>query len=235
MIVHVALLEGHCDPVQPANVDPVAGMAVKVTAVPTAYLSLQSEPQAIPAGVLTIMPEPLPEMPTVSVNEPSMVNGRPFEAPPPGAGFTTVTVAVPAVARSAAGMLALTCVALRTLVVRAVPFHCTAAPLTKFVPPTVSVNAGPPAAALLGVKLVSVGTGFGAAVIVNVSGPDAPPPGAGFTTVTVAVPAVARSAAVMLALTCVALIKFVVRAVPFHCTAAPVSYTHLTLPTIYSV
>src|SRR5262249_60235882 len=99
--------------------------------------------------------------------------------PPPGAGFPTVPVAVPAVEISAAVMLALTCVALIKFVVRAVPFHCTAAPLTKFVPPTVSVNAGPPAAALLGVRLVSVGTGFSSAARGTGNGPEAPPPGAG--------------------------------------------------------
>src|SRR5262249_58418494 len=114
-------------------------------------------------------------------------------------------------------LAALPGVGLTKLFSRAVPSHCTAAPFTKFVPPTVSVNAGPPAAALFGVRLVSVGTGFGAAVIVNVSGPDVPPPGAGFTTVTVAVPAVARSPAGILALSWGALGSRVVSAVQFHC------------------
>ena len=41
-----------------------------------------------------------------------MVNVNPLEVPPPGVGLVTVTVAVPAVAILAAGILAVTCVAL---------------------------------------------------------------------------------------------------------------------------
>src|SRR5256884_426294 len=44
------------------------------------------------------------------------------EVPPPGAGVTTVTGAVAAVARSEAGMAAVSCVALTKVVVRAAPF-----------------------------------------------------------------------------------------------------------------
>ncbi len=39
-----------------------------------------------------------------------------FEAPPPGAGLNTVTEAVPAAARSVAGMTALNCVLLSRVV-----------------------------------------------------------------------------------------------------------------------
>jgi hypothetical protein len=74
-------------------------------------------------------------------------------------------------------------------VVRALPFHRTLAPLTKFDPVTVSVNPAPPAGAELGDNEASVGPG---AVIVNGSALDTDP--LGFATVTCAVPAAAMSA-----------------------------------------
>ena len=51
------------------------------------------------------------------------------------------------------------------MVERSTPFQRTTEPETKFVPFTVSVNAGPPAVAELGLRLVVVGTKF---VIVKV-------------------------------------------------------------------
>jgi hypothetical protein len=75
------------------------------------------------------------------------------------------------------------------------------------------VNAAPPATALLGLRLVSVGAGL---LIVNVSALLGPTVGDGFTTVTEAVPADAMSAAAMLAVNCVADTYVVVRAEPFH-------------------
>ena len=47
-------------PVQPVNVEPAAGVAVSVTAVPLAKFSLQSAPQAIPAGFEVTVPVPVP-------------------------------------------------------------------------------------------------------------------------------------------------------------------------------
>ena len=78
------------------------------------------------------------------------------------------------------------------MVVRLAPFHCTFDPLTKLVPVTVKVNAAPPAVALVGDSVVSVGAGL---LMVNRSEPEAPPPGAGLTTATPGVPAVAMSVA----------------------------------------
>jgi len=46
--------------VHPANVDPFAGAAVSVTAVPPVYVSLQSVPQLMPAGLEVTLPEPAP-------------------------------------------------------------------------------------------------------------------------------------------------------------------------------
>ncbi len=45
------------------------------------------------------------------------------------------------------------------MVVSAVPFHCTTAPVRKLVPFTVKVNAAPPAVADVGLRLVMVGVG----------------------------------------------------------------------------
>ena len=62
-------------PLQPANVCPVLGVAVKVTLVPLVYVSEQSLPQAIPVPVIV----PLPETPVVRV----YVVGVGVELPPP--------------------------------------------------------------------------------------------------------------------------------------------------------
>lgn len=164
----------------------------------------------------------------VGVTEKSvMVNVSAFDVPPPGVGFTTVTAAVPAAATSAAVMDAVNCVALTNVVVRALPFHCTADVLMKLVPFTVSVNAAPPTGPVAGTSEASVGTGFDA-VIVNVkmfdvvpvmpSGSIRPNKTVGVNTFTGTVPAERISAAVMAAESCVALTNVVVRLPPFHCT-----------------
>ena len=59
---------------------------------------------------------------------------------------------------------------------------------------------------------------LGGGVIVNVSGDDTPPPGAGVATVTSAVPCAARSPARIVARNCVLLTKVVVRFAPFQRT-----------------
>ena len=75
------------------------------------------------------------------------------------------------------------------VVVRLLPFHCATDPDTKLDPFKVSVNPAPPALADVGLMLDRDGVGFGCELIVNVAAPDAPPPGAGEKTVTLAVPA----------------------------------------------
>ena len=84
-----------------------------------------------------------------------------FEAPPPGAGLTTFTIAVPAAERSLAGMIAVNCVLLTNVVVRGPLFQRTSEPATKFDPLTVSVNPAPPAVADAGLNVVNAGTGLG--------------------------------------------------------------------------
>src|SRR2546429_10015921 len=87
-----------------------------------------------------------------------MVNVSAPEVPPPGVGENTVTDAVPMVAMSPAVIAACSWVLLTNVVVRALLFHRTTDPLTKFVPFTVRVKAAPPAVGLVGVSEVTVGT-----------------------------------------------------------------------------
>jgi len=112
--------------------------------------------------------------------------------PPPGAGFVTVTLNVPAVAISVAVIAAFTCVALTNVVVLAVPLKFTTEDEFKFVPFTVRVKAVPPFVALVGERDVIAGTGL---FTVKEELMEVPPPGAGFKTVTLSVPAVAMSVA----------------------------------------
>src|SRR5947209_1703289 len=54
-------------PLQPLKVEPAAGAAVSVTAVPLAKLAAQVAPQVMPAGLLVTVPAPVPALGTVSV------------------------------------------------------------------------------------------------------------------------------------------------------------------------
>ena len=54
-------------PLQPLKVEPAAGAAVKVTAVPLANAAEQVVPQETPAGALVMVPVPAPLELTVSV------------------------------------------------------------------------------------------------------------------------------------------------------------------------
>jgi hypothetical protein len=53
-------------PDQPANVEPVLGVAVSVTDVPLAKLALHVDPQLMPEGLLVMVPVPAPLLCTVS-------------------------------------------------------------------------------------------------------------------------------------------------------------------------
>jgi hypothetical protein len=148
-----------------------------------------------------------------------IVKVRALEVPPPGAGLTTVTWAVPAVAMSPAAMAAVSWVAETKVVARGLPFQRTTELELKPLPVTVSVNAALPAYAVAGLRLVVVGTGL---LTVKDSAFEVPPPGAGVTTVTLATPAVARSLVTMAAVSRVAETKVVVRGLPFHWTTESV-------------
>ena len=135
------------------------------------------------------------------------------DVPPPGGGFVTVTLAVPALAMSDALIVAVSLVALANVVVRGEPFQFTTEEETKLVPLTVSVKLAPPCVALDGESFVIVGAGL---LMVKVFAEDVPPPGAGLLTVTKAVPAVLMSDMGTVAVRVVLLTKVVVRLAPFH-------------------
>ena len=54
-------------PLQPVKVEPAAGAAVSVTAVPLVKLAEQVAPHVMPAGALVTVPLPVPAGVTVSV------------------------------------------------------------------------------------------------------------------------------------------------------------------------
>ena len=83
-------------------------------------------------------------------------------------------------------------------------------------PVTSKLKAAEPMLAEEGRIVLTAGAGL--AVIVKTIPDDVPPPGAGLVTVTVAVPTMETSPAVMAALNCVVLMKVVTRFDPFHCT-----------------
>src|SRR2546422_3206783 len=143
----------------------------------------------------------------------TIVNVCAFEVPPPGAGFTTVTDAVPAVATLAAGTMAVSFTEETNVVVRAEPFQLTVEVETKLVPFTVKVNEPLPAVVEVGLIEVVVGTGL---LIVNVCAFDAGPEE--FFTVIDAVPATATFAAGTVAVSCVEETNVVVRGDPFQLT-----------------
>ena len=55
-------------PLQPENVEPAAGVAVSVTAVPVANVAEHVAPQLMPAGALVTVPLPVPALVIVSVS-----------------------------------------------------------------------------------------------------------------------------------------------------------------------
>ena len=54
-------------PLQPLKVEPLAGVAVRVTVLPLVKLTEHVVPQVIPAGELVTVPLPTPALLTVSV------------------------------------------------------------------------------------------------------------------------------------------------------------------------
>jgi len=108
-----------------------------------------------------------------------------LDVPPPGGGFTTVMLAVPPAWISGNRIAAVNWVLLINVVVRSdpfhYPFHWTVDVLRKLEPFMVSVNAAPPAVALVGLRLEIAGTTL---PIEKASGTDVPPPGVRFETVT---------------------------------------------------
>jgi hypothetical protein len=53
-------------PVQPVNVEFDAGVAVRVIEAPAENVAMQAVPQLMPAGLLVMLPVPVPELVTAS-------------------------------------------------------------------------------------------------------------------------------------------------------------------------
>ena len=126
---------------------------------------------------------------------------------------------------SEAKIAAVICVLLTKVVALGAPLKVTVAPFTKPTPLTVSVNVAEPATALEGESKPIVGTALSIVKEITFD----VPPGAGFVTVRLAVPAVAISAALIAPVNCVALTNVVVLAAPLNFTTdvdtKPVPFT----------
>ena len=188
-------------------------------------LLLDSDTTAPPLGAgplsVTVPVEPLPPTTEDELKDRETSIGKmskpiAFEVPPPGGGLYTVTLAVPAVAMSAARMAAFTSVLETKLVARSDPFHRIFAPETKLLPSTVSVNEGPPAISHDGLRPMTAGWG---ALTSNTISLERLP--SGLDTVTGIVLGVARSTDMTDALSWVTDTNVVTRSAPFHRTTDP--------------
>ena len=162
-------------------------LAVKVNVLPPAVALFGDRLVSVGSGLLGVM-----------------VNVCEALVPPPGKGVKTVTGTVPADEIFAAGTFAVNCVGLIKVVASDTPFQLTTEPLIKLLPVIVKVNAALPATAVLGLMEVETGKGLLTIteLMVKLSDPLVPPPGAGVNTATAAVPAVAIFAAGTTAVNC---------------------------------
>ena len=113
-------------------------------------------------------------------SKPMTVKVFELDVPPPGAGLNTVMLRWPMVRMSVSEICAVSCVELTKVVGRGEPSTCTTDPLMNPDPLTVRVKLGPNTTTVDGEMLEIEGTGL---LTVNVSGDEAPPPGAGVKTV----------------------------------------------------
>ncbi len=122
------------------------------------------------------------------------VNGEVVEIPPPGAGVDTETSALPAEAKSAAGISAINCLALRYAVATGTEFQRTVELNTNPEPFTSTSKSAAPAVALEGVSVPIAGLGASGPVMAKSTEGDAfNSPGS--LTEMLAMPAAARSVA----------------------------------------
>jgi hypothetical protein len=103
--VHVAP-ETVSHPLQPAKVESLAALAVKVTTVPLAKDSEQSVPQLIPGGLEVTVPVPAPVRKTVRLASPTTVSVVLALAPEASVAVIVVVPAPTPVARPVASMVA---------------------------------------------------------------------------------------------------------------------------------
>jgi len=165
-------------PLQPVKVEPAAGVAVSVTAVPLANVAEQVVPQAIPAGALVTVPVPAPLGLTVNVKvcsaklavtvvaAPSVTEQVPVPAQPPPLQPVKVEPA-------AGAAVSVTAVPLANEAEHVVPQEMPAGALVTVPLPaplrlTVSVKVGSAKVAVTVVALLSV--------TVHVPVPEQPPP-----------------------------------------------------------
>ena len=132
-----------------------------------------------------------------------------------GLAAFTVMLAVPAVARFAVGTAAVREEPETKVVASAVPFHSTLEVEMNPEPVTVRLKPVAPTWTEAGETPLSTGAGL---VMLKLSALEEPPPGVGFTTVMLAVPAAARLAVETTAVSEEAETKVVGSIVPFHST-----------------
>lgn len=130
-----------------------------------------------------------------------MVNIASGESPPPGGGVFTESFKIAAVAKSATDNVVVSCVAEITFVARSAPLTFITELGRKPVPFTVKIVAALPTKTEFGVSVIEPGAGL---LIAKLRVLEVPPPGAGLTIVSAAVPAFAMSAAVTPMDNCVA-------------------------------
>jgi hypothetical protein len=141
------------------------------------------------------------------------LNGVAADAPPPGAGFSTVIRLAELPVRSAGGSAAVISVALTSVVTNGALFQLTTEPAKRFVPFTSSVVGPAPAVTLAGLTLVIVGAKLSTS---KGTAAEVPPPGVGFTTVTCPIVPPARRVAESVTLRLVAELYVVAIGALFH-------------------
>ena len=149
-----------------------------------------------------------------------------LEVPPPGAGVNTVTWAIPTEAISAAGIIAISCVALLYEVVKVVSaplFHWTTEQGTKLLPVTLRATPAVPAVARAGESEVIAGAGRELGdVMEKLTGLEFTADGR-FDTEIAAGACEAVSGGGIAAVSCIALTNVVGRGDPFQLTTEPLT------------
>jgi hypothetical protein len=157
-------------PAGTTNVSLVASATVKPPTATPFSVSALAPVRLVPVTVTLVPTRPWAGAKLTSVGAGVVtVNVAGADVPPPGAGLVTVMPTVPAAATALAGTSAVSCVAETYVVATNAPLKLTTELFIKPVPFTVSVKALLPATAVLGVRLVIVGTRLSGGVTVKTS------------------------------------------------------------------